>query len=76
MNINEGLLKRKATRAFLDKAVSLDKIRRILEVARFAPSGTNTQPWQVAVVYEDKQAKINGCSSFSSTSSLPQFICL
>jgi nitroreductase len=30
--------------------VEPEKITRILEAARYAPSGVNTQPWQVAVV--------------------------
>lgn len=41
---------RHCVRAFLDKPVSENLIRDILEAARWAPSGTNTQPWQVIVV--------------------------
>ncbi len=57
MNIKDALIKRKSTRAFLKKAVSIEQIERILNVARYAPSGTNTQPWQVAVVtgYKKRQ---------------------
>lgn len=50
MNIRDALKRRKAVRAFLDRAVENEKILRILEAAKHAPSGTNTQPWQVAVV--------------------------
>jgi len=50
MNINEAINQRHSTRAFLDKPVSQQQIQRILELARHAPSGANTQPWQVAVV--------------------------
>lgn len=50
MQVAEALKARKSTRAFLDQEVEQEKIRRILENARHAPSGTNTQPWQVAVV--------------------------
>lgn len=50
MNISEAIRHRKSTRAFLTKEVEQDKIVRILETARHAPSGANTQPWQVAVV--------------------------
>jgi len=57
MDIKQALKARKATRAYLDKAVEEEKIRRILDAARHAPSGTNTQPWQVAVVTgETRQA--------------------
>ena len=50
MNIIEALKKRKSTRAFLNKEVSREQITRILKAARHAPSGTNAQPWEVAVV--------------------------
>lgn len=50
MDVREALKKRKSTRAFLDRAVSEEKVVAVLEAARHAPSGVNTQPWQVAVV--------------------------
>lgn len=55
MNVYQALLARKSTRAFLDKPVSKEQIIRILEGARHAPSGTNAQPWQVAVVTGKKK---------------------
>ena len=58
MNIKDALKRRKAVRAFLDKAVENEKIRRILEAAKHAPSGTNTQPWQVAVVTGDTKIRL------------------
>jgi nitroreductase len=39
-----------STRAFLPDPVSEDEIRAILEIAKFAPSGGNLQPWKVHVV--------------------------
>lgn len=50
MNIIEALKNRKSTRAFLRKEISKEQVTRILEAARHAPSGTNAQPWEVAVV--------------------------
>jgi nitroreductase len=50
MNVYKALFKRKSTRAFLKKEVEKQKIINILNGARYAPSGANTQPWQVAVV--------------------------
>lgn len=55
MNVSDALLERKSTRAFSDKEVSLGIIREILDAARHAPSGVNTQPWQVAVVSGEKK---------------------
>jgi nitroreductase len=50
MQLSDTLRQRKSTRAFLDQEVEQKKIERILEMASHAPSGVNTQPWQVAVV--------------------------
>jgi nitroreductase len=42
--------KRHSVRAFRPDAVSTALIERVLEAAVWAPSGTNTQPWQVYVL--------------------------
>jgi nitroreductase len=55
MKVSEALAKRKSTRAFLNKTVDVEKIKRILNAAKQAPSGVNTQPWQVAVVMGEKK---------------------
>ncbi len=48
MNINGAIRGRASTRAFLDRPVPRDVIHLILDASRWAPSGVNTQPWQVA----------------------------
>lgn len=58
MLVSEALEKRKSTRAFLDKEVEQEKIERILSAASHAPSGVNSQPWQVAVVKGESKKKI------------------
>ncbi len=58
MNVIETIKHRKSVRAYLDKEVDRDKVERILEAARYAPSGANTQPWQVAVVSGNKKQEI------------------
>ena len=55
MNVTEALTQRKSVRAYLDTPVDQDKINKILQAARHAPSGTNAQPWQVAVVTGQKK---------------------
>ena len=50
MDVVEALSKRKSTRAFLARGVDRSLIEQVLDAARHAPSGANTQPWQVAVV--------------------------
>jgi nitroreductase len=58
MNIIDALTQRKSVRAFLDKPIHREKIIRILQAARHAPSGTNAQPWQVAVVTGQKKDEL------------------
>ena len=50
MKVSDALKQRKSVRAYMDKPVEDEKIQAILEAAKHSPSGTNTQPWQVAVV--------------------------
>jgi nitroreductase len=58
MNVIKALAQRKSTRAFLSTEVEPEKINTILDAARHAPSGTNTQPWQVAVVTGEAKIKL------------------
>lgn len=58
MNISEAIRERRSIRAFQDKDVSEDVIRVILDTARFAPSGANSQPWEVAVVTGETKERI------------------
>ena len=49
--IVDGVIReRRSVRGFLPTAVPRETILEILDVAARAPSGTNTQPWQVIVV--------------------------
>lgn len=58
MHISDAIINRKSTRAYLDTPVSMEKIERVLELARHAPSGANAQPWQVAVVTGEKKKSL------------------
>jgi nitroreductase len=58
MDVLEAMRGRKSTRAYLDKLVTRATIESILDAARWAPSGVNTQPWQVAVVTGATKEKI------------------
>lgn len=49
LTVDEAILSRRSIRAFRPDPVSRATIEHILEVARRAPSGTNTQPWKVHV---------------------------
>ncbi len=50
MNVTEAIKSRISIRAFLDRPVSEEQIREVLDIARWAPSGGNLQPWRVHVV--------------------------
>lgn len=58
MDVLGAITNRWSCRAYLDKAVSEESVRKILDAARWAPSGVNTQPWQVAVVREATKQRI------------------
>jgi nitroreductase len=50
MDLTDAIRSRMSCRAFLDTPVPVDTLRAILELARFAPSGGNLQPWRVHVL--------------------------
>lgn len=45
---------RRSIRKYIDKPVEDAKITQILESARLAPSGNNTQPWHYIIVKSEK----------------------
>jgi nitroreductase len=49
-DLNEVMRCAPSTRRFTDQPVPREAIERVLENARFAPSGGNRQPWRVIVV--------------------------
>ncbi|MEC7489982.1 MAG: nitroreductase [Pseudomonadota bacterium] len=53
IHAEDALLSRRSIRAFLDKPVPKAFLRRILEAARWAPSGSNIQPWKIHVLTGD-----------------------
>ncbi len=56
----EGFLQlvktRRSIRSFKSDPVSDEDVERIIEAARFAPSGANSQPWEFIIV-KDKETK-------------------
>ena len=54
--LNEIIAERKSCRCYLDKEISDEEIKILLESARWAPSGKNGQPWRFVVV-KDKKIK-------------------
>lgn len=50
LTVEEAIRGRQSVRAFLKTPVPRDVVRRVLETAGRAPSGSNIQPWRVYVV--------------------------
>lgn len=48
--VSEAVLSRRSIRDFSDRAVPLDVLQRVLDGARWAPSGCNFQPWEATVL--------------------------
>jgi len=56
MEVFEAIRKRYSCRAYKDKPIEEDKLERVLEAARLAPSARNMQDWRFVVV-TDVQVK-------------------
>ena len=56
--VSEAINKRHSARAFLEKDVDIDIVKNIIEIAKQAPSGVNTQPWNIYVLYGDARNKL------------------
>ena len=50
MHVAEAVASRRSIRAFQDRPVPLETVRRVLDQARMAPSGCNFQPWEGVVL--------------------------
>lgn len=50
MNVSEAVRTRRTIRAFKPEPVPEEVIREVLELARHAPSNSNTQPWRIDIV--------------------------
>jgi len=51
MNVIKAIKTRRSIRSFKKKKVPISDIKKILEIASLSPSGSNTQPWNVHVLY-------------------------
>jgi nitroreductase len=57
--VESAIRSRRSVRAFLPREVPERTIRRILETAARAPSGTNTQPWRVYVLRGEAKQQLS-----------------
>ena len=57
MDVFEAIEKRRSIRSYLDKPVEEDKLNRILDAGRMAPSANNRQEWRFIVVRDSTTRK-------------------
>ena len=50
MDVMEAILARRSIRDYEDKPIEPEKLERVLEAGRQAPSAANAQPWKIVVV--------------------------
>lgn len=50
MTVSQAVLSRRSIRAFKPDALPLDVLRRVMDTARWAPSGCNFQPWEATIL--------------------------
>ena len=59
MELSQAIAGRRSVRAYLDRPVPQDTLRRVLELAQMAPSGFNFQPWEAVVLEGEKLAQLS-----------------
>jgi len=64
---------RQSDRTYLDKPVETEKIDRILEAARLAPSACNSQPWKFIVVTDPEKRLLVADATASKLLSMNHF---
>lgn len=57
MDVYEAIQKRRCVRNFLDRKIEKDKLIKILDSARWAPSAGNVQNWKLIVVREKENKR-------------------
>ncbi|MBV8291488.1 MAG: nitroreductase family protein, partial [Mycobacterium sp.] len=55
MELNDALRTTGAVRDFTDQAVDDAVLARVLDTARFAPSGANAQAWRIVVIKDPEK---------------------
>jgi nitroreductase len=59
MKVSDAIKNRASVRAFKDEPVALDTICSVFENAARSPSGSNLQPWRMAILTPQKMTELN-----------------
>jgi nitroreductase len=70
LSVEQAIKSRHSIRSYTEQAVSREQIEALLDVARYAPSGTNTQPWHVYVVQGEAKQRV--CDAVYSVFDQPE----
>ena len=61
MDVFEAIQQRRSIRSYQDKPVEREKLEKILEAGRLAPSARNIEPWHfIAVTDSEKRKALSG----------------
>jgi LAO/AO transport system ATPase len=73
--VDRAIVSRRSVRRFLPRPVPRELVEQILDVARFAPSGSNTQPWRVHVLAGDAKDRLcrAAASSYDRGEQAPEY---
>jgi len=55
VNVHQAIKNRYSVRSYKSKEIPEEKLEKVLEAARLAPSGHNSQPWKFVVVKDFKK---------------------
>jgi nitroreductase len=65
MDVFEAIQARRSIRAYTDRAIEREKLEKILEAGRLAPSARNSEPWHFIVVKDLEKRKILSKGKFA-----------
>ena len=72
MNVSDAIQQRRSIRNFLPTPVDAAVIRDILDIARWAPSGSNIQAWRIIVVAGAEKDRISQMALEANSSLTPK----
>ena len=55
MNVSEAILTRRSVRSYKDKDIPEEKLHKVIESARMAPSARNKQDWKFVIVQDEEK---------------------
>ena len=73
MGFAELIKIRQSVRKYQDKLVESEKLQKLIEAVRLAPSASNSQPWKLILVDEPELKDQVARATFSKTISFNKF---